>query len=196
MNAAVIQRRFAQQRRPSAPIGTAAVRPHSESKPRPAYRRLGLAAIAILLAAGVVRPAPPLAVPIDRVERAERELRDTAWALQAYWIDTGHWPGSEAAIRSGETSVRPLRDLECLTSNVHGHAGWNGPYLDQGASQGIRRDPWGRPYQVFEAALAAGAPLLSLYSPGADGAMESSFGDLRAGRSAGDDLVVSVTAGG
>jgi general secretion pathway protein G len=198
MNATVIQRRAesAQQRRPAAPIGTAAVRPQSQSKPRLAQRRLGLAAIAVLLAAGVVRPAPPLSTPLARVERAERELRDTAWALQAYWIDTGHWPGSEAAIQSGETSVRPLRDLECLTSNVHGHAGWNGPYLEESATQGIRRDPWGRPYQVFQATLATGGRVLSLYSPGANGEMESSFSDLRAGRSAGDDLVVSVTAGG
>ena len=157
-------------------------------------RRLGLAVIALTLAAGVVRPAPPIAVHLDRVERAERELRDTAWAFQAFWVDTGRWPGG-ALSASSETSVRPLRDLEGLASNADGLAGWNGPYLDAPTAQGVRRDPWGRPYQIFQAAFGTGAPILSLYSPGADGAMESSFEDLRAGRAAGDDLVVSVSAG-
>lgn len=156
-------------------------------------RRLGLALVVLTLAAGVVRPAPPLAVHLERLERAERELRDTAWAFQAYWVDTGRWPGSASAAAS-EQNVGPLRDLEGLASNEDGLAGWDGPYLDPRAAQGVRRDPWGRPYQILRAALATGAPILSLYSPGADGAMESSFEDLRAGRAAGDDLVVSVSA--
>lgn len=89
-----------------------------------------------------------------QLARSERgtaiaQMESLVRALDAYRIDTGHYP---------DTS----QGLAALTEHATGEAGWNGPYLQKK----VPPDPWGNAY-VYR---SPGAPFdFDLLSLGRDG---------------------------
>jgi general secretion pathway protein G len=60
---------------------------------------------------------------------AKAQVEALGRALDAYRLDTGHYPSSE-------------QGLQALVSRENGDIKWNGPYLQKA----VPLDPWGRPY--------------------------------------------------
>lgn len=93
---------------------------------------------------------------IGKSERSAAKAQIEAFgrALDAYRIDTGHYPSSE-------------QGLEALVVHPAGDAKWNGPYLQKS----IPLDPWGRRY-VYRIPDGAEFDLMSYGrdgSPGGEG---------------------------
>lgn len=101
-----------------------------------------------LLAAYV---GPRYFAQIGKSERsiARAQIDGIAKALEAYRLDTGHYPGAE-------------QGLTALVTKPADEARWNGPYLQKS----VPADPWGSAY-VYS--LQAGGNDFNLLSLGKDG---------------------------
>lgn len=105
--------------------------------------------LALLVAPSVLRN-----VSDANVTAARSQIEIFAVALDAYRLDTGHYPGTEdglAALRA-----RPLRTAPL--------SGWRGPYL----RKPVPRDPWGRRYE-YAAPGTYNPESYDLYTLGRDG---------------------------
>jgi general secretion pathway protein G len=89
---------------------------------------------------------------IGKSERgaAKAQIESFGRALDAYRIDTGHYPSSE-------------QSLQALVVRPTGEAKWSGPYLQKS----IPLDPWSRPY-VYSSPGSEGTEF-DLLSYGRDG---------------------------
>lgn len=84
------------------------------------------------------------------VTASRAQLEAFGHALDAYRLDTGHYPTTD-------------QGLSALWAAPQGETRWNGPYLQKS----VRADPWGHPY-VYRAPGQAGADF-DLLSYGKDG---------------------------
>ena len=162
-------------------------------------RRYGSLAVALLglgISAAVVLPYRRPATDPARLERAAHDLRVLACAFNAYCVDTGSWPLAAPGDTRARTS-RELVEIGCLVSNLHGLAGWKGPYVERNNARaaGSLIDPWGRPYLAFYLPGAPGAGLgeIRLLSTGPDRRLDSALTGPRAVQVAADDLSIVVT---
>jgi general secretion pathway protein G len=106
--------------------------PHSRS-----WREFGftllelLVVIAIIgLLAGYVGPKYFGQIGKAEVKEARAQIDALEKALDAYRLDTGHYPTTQ-------------QGLSALVTQPSGTTGWAGPYL----KKGVPMDPWGHPYQ-------------------------------------------------
>lgn len=81
---------------------------------------------------------------------AKAQIESFGKALDAYRLDTGHYPSTE-------------RGLQALVAKPSDEPKWNGPYLQKA----VPLDPWGRPY-VYKAPGQTGFEF-DLVSHGRDG---------------------------
>ena len=168
---------------------------------------VAVAVIAIL--AGAMTPLIFKQIERSRAARARQDLGAVKAAFIQYRADTQYWPCGWDASASNNVKGA-FTTFWCLYQDDHRH-GWDGPYLDRsgGKVNGYYRvavyengewkgvvDPWGRPYQVFEANTStAGAEYgaVVLYSAGKNGRVDTTDADLVQGNASGDDVVVLVT---
>lgn len=85
--------------------------------------------VIIGLLAGYVGPRYFSQVGKSEVKAARAQIDAFEKALEAYRLDTGRYPASEAG-------------LEALMKAPAGETKWQGPYL----KKAVPRDPWGKPY--------------------------------------------------
>lgn len=83
---------------------------------------------------------------------AKAQIEGLAKALDAYRLDTGHYPSTEQGL--GALMVRPADETK-----------WSGPYLQKA----VPPDPWGRPYAYRSPSPAGDFDLLSLGKDGQAG---------------------------
>jgi general secretion pathway protein G len=89
-----------------------------------------LVVVAIIgLLAGYVAPRYFGQIGKSEVSAAKAQLDALEKALDAYRLDTGHYPSSEAG-------------LNALMTKPQDETKWNGPYL----RKAVPNDPWGKPY--------------------------------------------------
>ena len=86
----------------------------------------------------------------SEVAAARAQIEALARALDAFRLDTGHYPSA-------------AQGLSALRERPAGEARWNGPYLQKD----VPMDPWGKPY-VYRVPGAKGE--FDLASYGRDGA--------------------------
>jgi general secretion pathway protein G len=115
------------------------------------FTLLELLVVVVIIGVLVAYVAPRYFQQIGKSERtaALGQIDSLGKALDAYWLDTGHFPASE-------------HGLDALTTKPDGETRWNGPYLQRQAPQ----DPWGNAY-VYRVPGAAGD--YDLFSYGKDG---------------------------
>ncbi|HEX8988648.1 MAG TPA: type II secretion system major pseudopilin GspG [Rhodocyclaceae bacterium] len=90
-----------------------------------------LVVVAIIgLLAGYVGPKYFGQIGKAEVKEARAQIDALEKALDAYRLDTGHYPTTE-------------QGLNALMTQPPGTQGWGGPYL----KKGVPMDPWGHPYQ-------------------------------------------------
>lgn len=85
--------------------------------------------VIIGLLAGYVAPRYFSQVGKSEVKAARAQIDAFEKALEAYRLDTGHYPKSE-------------QGLDVLAKQPSGEAKWQGPYL----KKALPPDPWGKPY--------------------------------------------------
>lgn len=83
---------------------------------------------------------------------AKAQIEGLAKALDAYRLDTGHYPSAEQGLNA--LVVRPADEPK-----------WSGPYLQKA----VPPDPWGRPYVYRSPSTAGDFDLLSLGKDGQEG---------------------------
>jgi general secretion pathway protein G len=88
----------------------------------------------------------------SEVTTAKAQIEALARALDAYRLDTGHFPDQN-------------QGLAALSSNVGNEARWNGPYLQKA----VPLDPWGHPYQYKVPGPKSDFEILSFGRDGAPG---------------------------
>jgi general secretion pathway protein G len=88
----------------------------------------------------------------SEVTTARAQIEALSRALEAYRLDTGHFP-------------EQAQGLTVLTSNVGNESRWNGPYLQKA----VPLDPWGHPYQYKVPGAKGEFEILSLGRDGAPG---------------------------
>ncbi|NZA25155.1 type II secretion system major pseudopilin GspG [Luteimonas sp. SJ-92] len=115
------------------------------------FTLLELLVVVVIIGVLVAYVAPRYFQQIGKSERtaALGQIDALRKAIDAYWLDTGHFPPS----RQG---------LDALVDRPDGVPKWNGPYL-QGK---VPPDPWGNAY-VYRVPGSAGD--YDLYSLGKDG---------------------------
>ncbi|HYC78979.1 MAG TPA: hypothetical protein VEI02_15235 [Planctomycetota bacterium] len=170
------------------------------------FMRVEVAVVAAVLAGLAGVTAPVLGDELDgaKVARAGDDLDALADAFAAYVAATGRRPSDDGRALERD-AVEAATGFACLYADVHGHAGWDGPYLRTGCKPGAQwvmtdgregfLDPWGRPYRAawfFDGAAPDGVGSVALFSQGADGETDTSAGDLAAGAASGDDVVRNV----
>ena len=90
-----------------------------------------LVVIAIIgLLAGYVGPKYFGQIGKAEVKEARAQIDALEKSLDAYRLDTGHYPTTQ-------------QGLSALVTQPSGTTGWAGPYL----KKGVPMDPWGHPYQ-------------------------------------------------
>lgn len=167
-----------------------------------------VAAVGImLLLMGVVVPAVGSQMQKARVARTKADMGTVAKAFNSYFIDTGIWP-SNAAFSQSANVQDDLVGYPCFYNNSFSHAGWAGPYLNEGvrisnqvmniatsnAAQGGLRDQWGKALRVVYVAKTNNSPgALFLYSGGPNGTIDTSDANRARGTTTGDDIVTVVT---
>ena len=82
------------------------------------------------LLTGIVGPRLVAQISRSEVTTAKAQVDALAKALQAYRIDSGHYPTTAQGLRA-------------LVQQPGGEARWRGPYLEGD----VPDDPWGSPYQ-------------------------------------------------
>ena len=115
------------------------------------FTLMELLVVVVIIGVLVAYVAPRYFKQIGKSERtaALGQIDALRKAVDAYRLDTGHFPPSE-------------QGLNALMNRPEGDPKWNGPYLrDQ-----VPADPWGNPY-VFRAPGANGDS--DLFSYGKDG---------------------------
>ncbi|GAB3094089.1 type II secretion system major pseudopilin GspG [Lysobacter terrae] len=115
------------------------------------FTLLELLVVVVIIGVLVAYVAPRYFQQIGKSERtaALGQIDSLRKALDAYWLDTGHFPPTE-------------QGLDALTVRPDGESKWNGPYLQSQAPH----DPWGNAY-VYRVPGAAGD--YDLFSYGKDG---------------------------
>lgn len=115
------------------------------------FTLLELLVVVVIIGVLVAYVAPRYFQQIGKSERtaAMGQMDALRKALDAYWLDTGHFPSAELGL--GALSARP-----------DGESRWNGPYLQREAPL----DPWGNAY-VYRVPGSAGD--YDLFSYGKDG---------------------------
>ena len=110
-----------------------------------------LVVVAIIgLLAAFVGPRYVSQIGKSETAAARAQIEALARALDAFRLDTGHYPSSAQGL--GALRERPASETE-----------WNGPYLQKD----VPADPWGKPY-VYRTPGAKGD--FELLSHGRDGA--------------------------
>jgi general secretion pathway protein G len=122
---------------------------------RPAFTLIEILVVIAVIAilASLVAPNVFRHVGTARASTARSQLEMLATALDAYRLDTGHYPSTEeglAALVAAPAGESP--------------AAWRGPYL----RRAVPLDPWGTPY-VYVAPGQANPTGFDLLSYGADG---------------------------
>jgi general secretion pathway protein G len=115
------------------------------------FTLLELLVVVVIIGVLVAYVAPRYFQQIGKSERtaALGQMDALHKAVDAYWLDTGHFP--------------PMaQGLAALTTKPDGEVKWRGPYLQRS----VPMDPWGNPY-VFRVPGAAGD--YDLISYGKDG---------------------------
>lgn len=115
------------------------------------FTLLELLVVVVIIGVLVAYVAPRYFQQIGKSERtaALGQIDALRKAIDAHWLDTGHFPSSDAG-------------LSALTTRPEGEKKWNGPYL-QGR---VPPDPWGHAY-VYRVPGASGD--YDLFSYGKDG---------------------------
>ena len=115
------------------------------------FTLLELLVVVVIIGVLVAYVAPRYFQQIGKSERtaALGQIDSLRKALDAYWLDTGHFPPAD-------------QGLDALTARPDGEAKWNGPYLQSQAPL----DPWGKAY-VYRVPGTAGD--YDLFSYGKDG---------------------------
>ncbi|MBU8975705.1 MULTISPECIES: type II secretion system major pseudopilin GspG [unclassified Lysobacter] len=115
------------------------------------FTLLELLVVVVIIGVLVAYVAPRYFQQIGKSERtaALGQIDALRKAIDAYWLDTGHFPSSELGLSS-------------LTTRPEGEKKWNGPYL-QGR---VPPDPWGNAY-VYRVPGTSGD--YDLFSYGKDG---------------------------
>lgn len=85
--------------------------------------------VIIGLLAGYVAPRYFSQIGKSEVKAARAQIDAFEKAIEAYRLDTGHYPKSE-------------QGLDALVKQPAGEAKWEGPYL----KKALPPDPWGKPY--------------------------------------------------
>jgi len=85
--------------------------------------------VIIGLLAGYVAPKYFQQLGKSEVTVAKSQVQSLARALNAYRLDTGHYPSNE-------------QGLNVLNQHPDSEPKWNGPYLENS----VPADPWGNPY--------------------------------------------------
>jgi len=113
-----------------------------------------LVVVAIIgLLAAFVGPRYVSQIGKSETAAARAQIEALARALDAFRLDTGHYPSS-------------AQGLGALRERPTGEAKWNGPYLQKD----VPADPWGKPY-VYRTPGASGKQGdFELLSHGRDGA--------------------------
>ncbi len=125
----------------------------SRSRRRRASRGFSLVEMLVVVAIvglliGLVGPAAMRQLQSSRVKTTEAQISQVRAALDIYLIDTGTYPSQ-------------AQGLQALVTAAPGVAGWNGPYLRDGA---LPQDAWGN---AFGYVVRDGQVLVT--SLGADG---------------------------
>jgi general secretion pathway protein G len=115
------------------------------------FTLLELLVVVVIIGVLVAYVAPRYFQQIGKSERtaALGQIDSLRKALDAYWLDTGHFPPSG-------------QGLDALTTRPEGETRWNGPYLQRQAPM----DPWGNAY-VYRVPGETGD--YDLFSYGKDG---------------------------
>jgi general secretion pathway protein G len=115
------------------------------------FTLLELLVVVVIIGVLVAYVAPRYFQQIGKSERtaAMGQMDALRKALDAYWLDTGHFPSAELG-------------LVALSTRPDGESRWNGPYLQREAPL----DPWGNAY-VYRVPGSAGD--YDLFSYGKDG---------------------------
>lgn len=118
---------------------------------RRGFTLLELLVVVVIIGVLVAYVAPRYFQQVGKSERtaALNQIDGFRKAIDAYWLDTGHFPPQEQGLAS-------------LVTRPEGDPKWNGPYLQKAAPA----DPWGNPY-VYRVPGSAGD--YDLYSLGKDG---------------------------
>jgi general secretion pathway protein G len=85
--------------------------------------------VIIGLLAGYVAPRYFAQIGKSEVKAAKAQIDAFEKALEAYRLDTGHYPTTD-------------QGLDALMKPAAGEAKWQGPYL----KKAVPPDPWGKPY--------------------------------------------------
>jgi general secretion pathway protein G len=115
------------------------------------FTLLELLVVVVIIGMLVAYVAPRYFQQVGKSERtaAAAQMDALRKAIDAYWLDTGHFPAQD-------------RGLAALTTRPDGEEKWHGPYLQRTAPP----DPWGHPY-VYRVPGASGD--YDLVSYGKDG---------------------------
>lgn len=95
------------------------------------FTLLELLVVVVIIGILVAYVAPRYFQQIGKSERtaALGQIDALHKAIDAYWLDTGHFPSTDGGLRA-------------LTVRPDGERRWNGPYLQKD----VPLDPWGHPY--------------------------------------------------
>jgi general secretion pathway protein G len=115
------------------------------------FTLLELLVVVVIIGMLVAYVAPRYFQQVGKSERtaAAQQMDALHKAIDAYWLDNGHFPTAE-------------HGLLALTTRPDGELKWDGPYLQRAAPM----DPWGHPY-VYRVPGARGD--YDLVSYGKDG---------------------------
>ena len=124
------------------------------SRRRSGFTLLELLVVVVIIGVLVAYVAPRYFQQIGKSERvaASDQIDALRKALDAYWLDTGHYPTAE-------------QGLQALASKPESEAKWNGPYLQKQ----VPPDPWGNPYVYRVPGSAGDYDLLSYGKDGKSG---------------------------
>lgn len=137
---------------------------NSPGRSRPGFTLIELLVVIAIIAtlASIVGPSLFGNVGEARRTAARAQLEVFSLALDAYRIDTQHYPSEADGI--GALRVAPVDPDQA--------ARWRGPYL----RHEIPRDPWGRPW-LYRSPGRVDASAYDLYSLGRDGRVGGSGED-------------------
>lgn len=115
-------------------LWTQKIRPEAASPQQPAARGftlLELLVVIVIIGLLAAYVGPRYFAQLGKSERstAKAQIEGLGRALDAYRLDTGHYPSTE-------------QGLAALTTRPGDEARWNGPYLQKA----VPLDPWGKPY--------------------------------------------------